>query len=84
MSKRDKPITVFCADAVEASCLAAGDKNARALTGGIGTLNFHSLLAAHGAGEFEFLYAPLALKGKFMTPAGGEVRFTEEAENARR
>lgn len=73
MSKRITPITIFCADAVEASCLAAGDKNSRAMTSGPGTLRFHALIAQHGAGEFKTLYVPAALKGTFKTPTGGEV-----------
>jgi hypothetical protein len=31
-------------------------------------------LAEHGAGVFKTLYVPLALKGKFAPPVGGEVR----------
>lgn len=71
--RRDKPITIFCADAAEASRLAAGDKNARAMTSGPGTLKFHALIAQHGAGEFKTLYVPAALKDSFKPPVGGEV-----------
>lgn len=51
------------------------------MVSGPGTLTFHRLIAEHGAGVFKTLYVPLALKGSFKTPAGGEVRFGDVIEN---
>ena len=74
MTKRITPITVFVADKTEAMRRCNLDMDSRALTTGPGTLAFHALIAQHGAGEFTTLYAPLALKGTFAPPVGGEVR----------
>lgn len=70
------PVTVFCRDAEEAVALAAGDKNSRAMTKGIGTLHFHSLIAEHGAGVFKTLYAPERLSHQWRQPVGGIVLYT--------
>lgn len=74
MTKRITPITVFCRDAEEALRLSAADEDSRATITGPGTLSFHCHLAEHGAGVFKTLYVPVALKGKFCPPVGGEVR----------
>lgn len=75
MTKHITPITVFVKDAAEACNREAHNAaTSRALTSGPGTLNFHALIAQHGAGEFKTLYVPLALKGKFAPPVGGIVR----------
>lgn len=74
--KHPTPITVFCKDHAEAERLATMfSKDSRALTSGVGTLKFHVLLAQHGAGEFETLYVPVALKGQFKPPAGGLIKY---------
>lgn len=80
MTKHTTPITVFVTEKTEAMRRCNLDKDSRALTSGLGTLAFHSLIAQHGAGEFKTLYVLLSLKGTFMPPAGGEVTFTEGAE----
>ena len=73
MAKTAKPVTVFTATAEQAQLLASANDDSRAITTGTGTLKFHLHIAEHGAGLFTTLYVPLALKGKFMLPAGGEV-----------
>ena len=74
MAKSIFPVTVFCVDRQEALDRASQDRDSRAMIGGPGTLNFHSLIAAHGSGEFTTLYVPVDLKGTFMPPAGGIVK----------
>lgn len=73
MAKHPDPVTVFCADALEAVIKAQDDPSARALTTGQGSLQFHKLIAEHGAGVFKTLYVPEAMRGQFKTPAGGKV-----------
>jgi hypothetical protein len=75
--QRITPITVFCRDAEEALALCVQDKDSRAIITPAGTFPFHAFIAEHGAGVFKTLYAPVALKGTFAPPVGGEVRFTE-------
>lgn len=77
MATRSEPITIYVADAARAAALAKTDCDSRAMLGGPGTLNFHLLIAQHGAGEFKTLYVPLAMKGKFAHPAGGKVLIEE-------
>lgn len=64
------PRVVFCQSEHQAQSLAFSDPDGRAFISGPGTLAFHSLLAAHGAGEFTTLYVAPAVRGKFMCPAG--------------
>jgi len=73
MAQRTVPITIYVTDAERAAELAAADKDSRAMLSGPGTLGFHLLIAQHGAGEFKTLYVPMAMRGKFAHPAGGEV-----------
>lgn len=79
MTKRPQPRTVFTASAKEALDLAAQDTDSKALCTGPGTLNFHKLIAEHGAQAFRTLYVPVELRHVFRTPAGGEVVFTDGA-----
>lgn len=79
MTKRPQPRTVFTASAKEALDLAHTDTDSRALCTGPGTLNFHKLIAEHGAQVFRTLYVPVEIKHVFKTPAGGEVEFTDGA-----
>lgn len=79
MTKRNRPVTVFTASAKEALDLARENADSRALCTGPGTLNFHKLIAEHGAGVFTTLYVPLEIKPLFALPAGGEVRSTQTA-----
>lgn len=69
------PITVFTPDAATAQKLAAETENSEAIISGPGTLNFHKLIAAHGAGDFETLFCPVEYKGKWREPCGGKVLF---------
>lgn len=73
MTKQSHPITVYCRDTEHAALLASDNTDSKALLTGVGTLKFHLAIAQHGAGEFKTLYVPVALKGKFMVPAGGTV-----------
>lgn len=73
------PITVFTAHGCEALELAQANSDSRALCTGPGTLNFHKLIAEHGAGEFTTLYVPIALRHLFAVAAGGQVELTEGA-----
>lgn len=77
---RPTPITVWCRDGEQAEDMTATNPDSRALTTGAGTLKFHMLLAQHGAGEFQTLFVPLALRGQFKTPAGGIVKYAEGVE----
>lgn len=74
MPKRTTPITVFCRTHQIAADASVADEDSRFIWSGPGTLNFHALIAQHGAGEFTTLYVPLALKGTFAPPTGGIVR----------
>lgn len=69
------PITIFTPDAQSARELASASKSAEAIVSGPGTLNFHKLIAAHGAGDFETLFCPVEYKDKWRTPCGGKVYF---------
>lgn len=68
------PITVFTETPEEARRLAEKDDNAKALTSGPGTLSFHSLIAAHGAGDFQTLYCPKEYRDRWARPVGGAVK----------
>lgn len=81
MPKRITPITVFCQDTAEAERLATMfPADSRALTTACGTLAFHMLLAQHGAGEFQTLYVPVALKDAFKPPVGGLIKHSTGAK----
>ena len=82
MVKCFTPITVFTSDVDEAQAMAAATPNSRAIIGGRGTLGYHYLIAAHGAGDFKTLYVPIGLRDSFRTPVGGEERFTAAADPA--
>lgn len=73
MPTRITPITVFVEDAATAEDLTATNPDSRYLTTECGTLNFHTLIAQHGAGEFTTLYVPRYLHGTFRPPIGGRV-----------
>ena len=75
--KQTKPITIFVASGAEALRLAQLDEDSRALCTGPGTLNFHKLIAEHGAGAFRTLYVAQELRASFKLPAGGEVLFND-------
>lgn len=77
--QRITPITVFCKDADQALRLSRADEDSRCIVTPPGSFAFHAHLAEHGAGVFTTLYVPLALKGKFSPPVGGEVQFAEGA-----
>lgn len=71
------PVTFFTRDVEEAIVLANADPDGQAMTKGPGTLNFHGLIAQHGAGEFTTLYCPIEMVDMFMRPAGSITRYSE-------
>jgi len=77
MTKRTTPITCYVANVERAIALAEATPNSKAMTSGPGTLSFHLSIAQHGAGEFETLFVPEALRGKWREPAGGRVIFDQ-------
>lgn len=73
-AKAVAPVTVFVASIADAQRLERENEGCKAITSGIGTLKFHHLIAAHGAGEFETLFCPIEFKSQWKRPVGGVVK----------
>lgn len=71
------PVTVYVRDAADAQLMASQTPYAEALTSGPGTLKFHHLIAAHGAGDFETLFCPEEYETLWVPPTGGRIERKE-------